>query len=63
MTKDKIADKPRPAGARPYYFTLALDCRDGALIRDEALYRGVTEKDIEREFLKGWIRDIRSRAE
>jgi hypothetical protein len=65
LTTDKIADGPRPAGARPtlHYFSLALDCRDAALVRDEAIYRGITEGEVERRFMESWVRDLRSRVE
>jgi hypothetical protein len=61
LTKDKIADKPRPEGARPTYFHFALDCRDAALIRDEAIYRGITEVDIKRWFVESLLANIRKR--
>ena len=61
MTADKIADKPRPKGARPTMVSIAWDCRDGAMLRDEALFRGVTEVSIERGIVETLLRQVRAK--
>jgi hypothetical protein len=49
MTKDQIADGPRPKGARPTVISFVWDCRDAAMLRHEAIYRGLTEAEIEKQ--------------
>lgn len=62
MTKDQIAGKPRPAGSRPTTFSITFDCRDAATLRDEALYRGVTESDLQKRIVADLLRQVRGKA-